>query len=85
MLTTNHSHDSLLALSRSHSLLLQADESFTGSSTVRFTTGDRFEGTYVDGKAEGFGTMTYSNGDIYQGHWVAGEKHGTGVYKVDHS
>jgi hypothetical protein len=82
--TLSLTHYSALTTTLTHPLLAQADESFTGSSTVRFTTGDRFEGTYVEGKAEGFGTMTYSNGDIYQGHWVAGEKHGTGVYKVDH-
>jgi len=45
------------------------------------TNGSRYEGGYLNGKAEGFGIFTWPNGEVYEGEWKNGLKHGSGMWK----
>ena len=42
----------------------------TGKGTFKFTTGDIYEGDFVDGKLTGKGTFKYACGDIYEGDFA---------------
>ena len=44
------------------------------------TTGDVYEGSFVDDELTGYGTYTYENGDVYVGYLSGGSKEGTGTY-----
>ena len=57
---------------------------------INFKNGDKFRGTFKDGRPCGFGTMKYnyslpgSNGTefeeaTYEGNWSAGKREGPGV------
>ena len=57
---------------------------------INFKNGDKFRGTFKDGRPCGFGTMKYnyslpgSNGTefeeaTYEGNWSAGKRDGPGV------
>ena len=41
----------------------------TASATLYYAIGDRYEGDFVDGKAQGRGTRTYAEGGRYDGEW----------------
>lgn len=46
-----------------------------------FATGDRYEGTYVDGLRDGHGTYVWAQtGDVYCGEWSVGAMHGEGEF-----
>ena len=49
-----------------------------GSGTMRFRSGEVYEGQWVGGQCEGEGQFTYSNGNVYSGQWVANRKQGKG-------
>ncbi|HOT46530.1 MAG TPA: hypothetical protein PLM53_17070 [Spirochaetota bacterium] len=51
----------------------------SGSGTMTWSTGDRYEGQFRNGTMEGRGTMTYKNGVVYKGLWVRGKMQGNGV------
>lgn len=41
--------------------------------------GDRYDGSWVDGKAEGKGVCVFANGDKYDGQWKENRMHGKGM------
>jgi len=41
---------------------------------------DRYIGSYVNGKRNGFGKMIYPDGSSYKGQWKDGTRHGQGEY-----
>ena len=43
--------------------------------------GDKYEGQWKDGQANGLGTCVYANGDIYEGQFKDDKRHGQGTYK----
>lgn len=36
---------------------------------VYWTSGEQYQGEWLDNKKHGKGTMTYKNGDRYEGEW----------------
>ncbi|CAG9466683.1 unnamed protein product [Pedinophyceae sp. YPF-701] len=48
--------------------------------SVRWRDGSVYEGTAVDGKAQGRGTLRYANGDKYEGQFASNYQHGFGAY-----
>lgn len=58
---------------------LQGD-CMNGFGVYRFQQGDRYEGTFVDGKPEGHGIVLYQNGDRYEGEMQEGAFTGFGTY-----
>lgn len=54
-----------------------------GLGIMGFPNGDRYEGTFVNGKFNGPGKWIYSYGDIFQGNYVENYAHGPG--KIIHS
>ncbi|MEO0723679.1 MAG: caspase family protein [Bacteroidota bacterium] len=51
-----------------------------GFGIYRFQQGDRYEGTFVNGKPEGHGIVLYQNGDRYEGEMQEGAFTGFGTY-----
>lgn len=51
-----------------------------GQGVGVYDNGDRYEGTWANGKMEGKGIMIYMNGKEYIGDWVAGQMEGKGVH-----
>lgn len=51
---------------------------FTGFACREFTTGDVYEGDFVNGVRHGQGKYHFSNGDMYAGEWCDDEMHGQG-------
>jgi hypothetical protein len=57
------------------------DELPNGRGTMIFVeTGERYEGSWVEGKRTGYGRVTYANGDSFNGEWLNDRKQGTGTY-----
>jgi hypothetical protein len=57
------------------------DELPNGRGTMIFVeTGDKYEGSWVEGKRTEQGRVTYANGDTFNGKWLDDMKHGTGTY-----
>jgi hypothetical protein len=50
----------------------------SGTGTVTWSLGDRFEGTLVNGRREGWGRFTWPNGQRFEGDWVADRPDGKG-------
>lgn len=66
--------------SNSHSLFAGAQENkITGIGVFYYSTGDRYEGQLVDGRAKGKGTWYYANGDRHVGKWSDHLAHGEGT------
>lgn len=42
---------------------------FTGNGELLFANGDRYEGSFVEGKMQGKGKLTYNNGTIFEGYF----------------
>mmetsp|Transcript_11675 Transcript_11675/g.25570 ORF Transcript_11675/g.25570 Transcript_11675/m.25570 type:complete len:381 (+) Transcript_11675:92-1234(+) len=51
-----------------------------GRGTVTWENGGKYDGEWIDGKANGIGTMDYGNGDKYQGGWKDGCRFGEGTH-----
>lgn len=51
-----------------------------GRGTFLWTSGERFDGTWRDGKENGRGTFSWPDGSYFDGNWAAGEKHGVGIW-----
>lgn len=51
-----------------------------GAGVVLFRSGDRYEGSFEQGKMHGTGTWTYASGDRYSGQWSKGLRQGDGTY-----
>ena len=52
------------------------DGKANGRWTLRFASGNVFEGPYVDGKANGRWTLRFASGNVSEGPFVDGERHG---------
>ena len=50
-----------------------------GRGTMRFKTGEVYDGEWVGGQPEGEGSFSYSNKNKYAGQWRAGRRHGRGT------
>jgi len=59
------------------------DDAPHGSGVMLFENGDRYEGRFVTGRAEGPGSKTWAQppraGHVFQGDWYADMRHGQGV------
>ncbi len=53
----------------------------SGSGTVIWTDGNRYEGAMVAGKKEGAGMFHWQNGQRYEGDWVDDQMTGNGVLR----
>ena len=42
--------------------------------------GSRYEGYWVNNKANGRGRLIHADGDVYEGEWLNDKAHGKGVY-----
>ena len=51
-----------------------------GIGTKHFSSGDIFDGMFLDDKQEGLGLWTYANGNSYKGQHKNGEFNGRGVF-----
>lgn len=53
---------------------------------LTFPSGATYEGSFRDGRIEGYGIYTYAKtGDVYEGEWKADLKHGQGCYTFANS
>eukprot|EP00471_Norrisiella_sphaerica_P011568 CAMPEP_0184503092 /NCGR_PEP_ID=MMETSP0113_2-20130426/51681_1 /TAXON_ID=91329 /ORGANISM="Norrisiella sphaerica, Strain BC52" /LENGTH=193 /DNA_ID=CAMNT_0026892513 /DNA_START=30 /DNA_END=612 /DNA_ORIENTATION=+ len=71
------------------------DPAKEGKATATFPNGDKYEGTYADGKRNGRGKYSWSppksaeeeedqkSGTVYEGDFKGGKKHGEGVVKYE--
>ncbi len=50
-----------------------------GIGVYFFKSGDKYQGSWTDGRRHGRGRMEYSNGDVYDGEWEADQRAGAGV------
>lgn len=57
---------------------------YTGYGIADYPSGDKYEGTFVNGVRDGKGKYTYANQDYYEGEFKDNLKHGIGrlVYPV---
>jgi hypothetical protein len=44
-----------------------------------YANGDKYEGSWLNNRAEGKGSMIFANGDRYDGMWSGGKQEGKGV------
>ena len=51
-----------------------------GKGTYKWSDGERYEGTFKNGKFNGEGTYYYKDGAKFIGTYLNGKKHGEGVY-----
>lgn len=49
---------------------------------MKFSSGDIYEGEWVNDTPQGQGTMIYSSGNIYKGNWDGGFYHNFGTLTV---
>ena len=59
-----------------------------GKGVLRYSDGNRFEGSFKEGNKHGKGVYFFANGEIYKGKWTNDKRHGKGVrhsgdYKED--
>ena len=46
---------------------------------MTYADGDKYVGTWVEGKMNGQGTYVYADGDKYEGEWREDKRHGKGT------
>ena len=51
-----------------------------GYGKQQWEDGSKYDGEWIDGKAEGRGTFVYENGDVYNGSFKADKACGYGTY-----
>ncbi len=51
-----------------------------GRGLYIWTTGERYDGSWRNGKFEGYGSYTWLDGSKYSGNWVAGNRNGQGTF-----
>ena len=49
-----------------------------GSGINTFSSGNRYQGEFVNGRQHGFGTLFMPDGQRYEGNWDSGKQHGKG-------
>lgn len=47
--------------------------------TLRWASGERYDGEWVEGEEDGLGVFTWRDKSTYDGFWQSGKKHGIGV------
>ena len=47
--------------------------------TLRWASGERYDGEWVEGEEDGLGVFTWRDESTYDGFWQSGKKHGIGV------
>lgn len=52
-----------------------------GKGTDFFANGDKYTGSYRNGKPDGIGTYSWEDGSYYEGSFKNGLKHGKGKWK----
>lgn len=52
----------------------------SGRGLYIWTTGERYEGSWSNGKFEGYGSYTWGDGSKYSGNWRAGNRNGEGTF-----
>jgi hypothetical protein len=52
-----------------------------GKGKLFWKNGDKFEGSWVNNKRDGFGIKKWDSGVIYEGHYHNDIKHGEGILK----
>ena len=52
-----------------------------GKASLKWSSGDSYDGYYKSGRCEGKGVYKFPNGDTYDGDWKNGKMEGTGIYK----
>ena len=53
---------------------------FTHIFILFFLDGNRYQGTWVQNKANGRGKLTHAEGDVYEGEWKDDKANGYGDY-----
>lgn len=48
-----------------------------------FSSGDQYEGEWMNDEPHGKGTYTYNCGEVFRGEYLSGKKHGLGMYYFD--
>jgi hypothetical protein len=49
--------------------------------TMKFESGERYEGNWERDRMNGRGTFQYTDGNVYTGDWIDNERNGTGTYQ----
>lgn len=52
-----------------------------GAGVEQFRNGDRYEGTYINGKPDGDGLYQWADGAYYKGEFREGLREGKGIWK----
>ena len=50
-----------------------------GKGVFKWRDNSEYEGSYVEGRKEGYGKFIYPSGKIYKGFWKEGKQDGTGI------
>ena len=50
-----------------------------GQGTLRWASGERYDGEWIEGEEDGLGVFTWRDSTTYDGFWHSGKKHGIGV------
>ena len=59
---------------------LQGMSRRVGHGVEYYSSGDRYEGQFVDDRREGYGIVYYTSGDYYRGQFAGDVRHGLGIY-----
>ena len=59
---------------------LDAEGKRKGHGIKIFKNGDKYEGEWVQDKANGKGKFWHADGDYYEGFWLDDKAHGQGLY-----
>jgi hypothetical protein len=51
-----------------------------GEGVMKYVDGSRYEGSFVNGKREGFGKYTWNKKKYYEGEWKQGKQDGKGFF-----
>ncbi|KAG5497713.1 hypothetical protein JKF63_03979 [Porcisia hertigi] len=82
-LTEPMSETDAVPVSAGETPTLKKKKKLLNGANIKFTfpSGATYEGSFKDGRIEGYGVYTYAKtGDVYEGEWKADHKHGHGSY-----
>mmetsp|Transcript_24712 Transcript_24712/g.46053 ORF Transcript_24712/g.46053 Transcript_24712/m.46053 type:complete len:492 (-) Transcript_24712:352-1827(-) len=51
-----------------------------GKGSFRFSSGNKYDGSYKNNKRDGYGKFVFANGNLYNGEWKEDRRHGQGTY-----
>lgn len=77
-------------LSQNKTITYASDECISGdcknsTGVFKWSNGDKYEGTFEDGKKEGKGVFYFANGDKYEGEFKSDKMHGSGIIILKNS